>query len=179
MNYIIYDIEATCWRGRPPDGIQEVIEIGAVKVNKKAEVIDSFSQFIRPTFNTKISKFCTQLTSITQKDVDAADTYDKVIQNFKDWIGVGESKYLLCSWGQWDAQILANNCRLHKVDDQWVAKYSNIKNKHQKALKLDYPMGLKNAVSNDGFEFTGIHHRAISDAENTAKVFIKHFDKMK
>jgi hypothetical protein len=32
MNFIIFDLEATCWMGRPPHGINEIIEIGAVKV---------------------------------------------------------------------------------------------------------------------------------------------------
>jgi len=31
---IVVDLEATCWKGRPPSGmISEVIEIGAVKLN--------------------------------------------------------------------------------------------------------------------------------------------------
>jgi inhibitor of KinA sporulation pathway (predicted exonuclease) len=36
--------------------------------------------------------------------------------------------------------------------------------------------GLKATIKREGFEFTGIHHRAVSDAENTAKIFIKYID---
>ena len=64
MNFIIYDIEATCWRGMPPGLIQETIEIGAVKCNYYGEPLGEFSRFIRPQINPELSLFCRQLTNI-------------------------------------------------------------------------------------------------------------------
>ena len=55
MNYILYDLEATCWLGRPPKGIQEIIEIGAVKVNEYGEVLGEYNKFVQPTVNKKLS----------------------------------------------------------------------------------------------------------------------------
>ena len=41
-HFIIYDLEATCWRSRAPKRV-EVIEIGAVKVNESLDIVDEFA----------------------------------------------------------------------------------------------------------------------------------------
>ena len=51
MNYIILDLEATCWENNR--SLQnEIIEIGAVKVNTNGEVISEFCEFIKALGNT-------------------------------------------------------------------------------------------------------------------------------
>ncbi len=177
MIFIIFDLEATCWRGRPPKGINEIIEVGAVKVNQYGEVLGSFERFIRPFVNPLLSGFCQKLTSIRQKDVDRASFFPKVIEDFKDWIFEDDADYLLCSWGSFDKQFIINDCRLHKLDTDWIMdRYTDLKDQYTSIKGLEKHKGLKAAVKMEGFEFTGVHHRAISDAENLAKVFIKYVD---
>ena len=43
-----------------------------------------------------------------------------------------------------------------------------------KGVKVE--RGLKAVTKKEGFEFTGIHHRAIADAENLAKIVAKYID---
>jgi len=174
LNYIIFDLEASCWLGRPPHGINEVIEIGAVKVNDYNEVESIFSKFIKPTVNPILSDFCTRLTSITQTDVDRSKTFPFIIQEFMDWIGIDED-FVLISWGKYDKQQLIQDCELHKLETEWLEHHFNLKPAYRALKDLKDEPGLKKAVKLEGFEFTGIHHRAISDAENTAKIFIKYF----
>ena len=58
MNYIVFDLE---WN-QSPDGKKnrneklpfEIIEIGAVKVNSKKEITDSFHRLIRPQVYNRI-----------------------------------------------------------------------------------------------------------------------------
>ena len=88
MNFIIYDLEATCWTGRPPGLVQETIEIGAVHINGYGEELGSFNKFIRPIVNPNLSPFCRELTSITQEDVNRANTFPSVIEAFQDWIDI-------------------------------------------------------------------------------------------
>jgi 3'-5' exoribonuclease 1 len=175
LNYIIFDLEASCWLGRPPHGINEVIEIGAVKVNSYGEVDSTFTKFIKPTVNPILSDFCKKLTSISQDDVDRSRTFPHIIQEFMDWVGVGDESYTLISWGKYDQKQLIQDCVLHKVDDEWLDHHYNLKPAYRDLRNLKDEPGLKKAVKLEGFEFTGIHHRAISDAENTAKIFIKYF----
>jgi len=177
VNFIIYDLEATCWRGRPPKGVQEIIEIGAYKVNQYGEILEVFDKFVRPDVNTRLSRFCTQLTSITQQNVDSADKFPKVAQQFIDWIDIYDTDYTFCTWGSYDKQLLTNDCVLHKMETEWLDNHINIKDQyHNRIKKVKKHGGLKATVKKEGFEFTGIHHRAIADAENLTKIFIKYVD---
>lgn len=176
MNYIIYDLEATCWRGRPPKGYNEIIEIGAVKVNQYAQVVSEFNKFIKPTVNPTLSSFCTYLTSITQDQVDGARHFDRVSQEFVEWMTEDSEEYALCSWGRFDKQFIINDCNLHKLDYEWVENHYDLKGQYHHFKKMSKHGGLKATVKKEGFEFTGMHHRAIADAENLAKIFIKYFD---
>lgn len=176
MKYIVYDLEATCWRGRPPKGINEVIEIGAYAINRYGQVLSEFSSFIKPTVNPLLSSFCTELTSITQKQVDRSKTFPDVIEDFKDWIEVDEVDYMLCAWGKFDRDIIRNNCNVHRLEHDWVDAFINVKERYHQNRGIKPHRGLKATVEKEGFEFTGVHHRAISDAENLAKIFVKYID---
>ena len=176
MNFIIYDLEATCWRGRPPGYIQEVIEIGAVKVNGFGEILDKFCRFIRPVENPTLSSFCRELTSISQEQVNRASKFESVIEDFQDWIDIFEEPYLLCSWGNFDKFALIKDCERNDLDANWLEEHINVKRQYQELKRLNNPRGLRTAVEKEGFDFTGIHHRGISDAENLTKVFVKYLD---
>lgn len=153
-----------------------MIEIGAVMINEFGEELGSYNRFIKPHVNPLLSGFCKSLTSIRQEDVDRAQKYDVVIEEFKNWINVYEEEYLLCSWGQFDKVILQENGVLHKLENDWLEHHINVKKQY--AVLKDFPKqtGLKNTIVREGFEFTGIHHRAIADAENLVKIFTKYID---
>ena len=175
MNYIIFDLEASCWLGRPPHGVNEIIEIGAVMVNDYGDVESKFTRFVKPTVNPVLSDFCRKLTSITQEDIDHSRTFPHVIEEFMDWVGVDEESYTLISWGKYDREQLRQDCVLHRLDTEWLDHHFNLKPAFKTLRNLKEEPGLKKAVKMEGFEFTGVHHRAISDAENLTKIFIKYF----
>lgn len=162
--------------GRPPGGISEVIEIGAVMINPYGENIGSFNKFIQPTINPELSSFCKKLTSISQEQVDRAKKFPEVIEEFKEWIGVYDEAYMLGSWGKFDRDILRVNSALHKLEDDWLDNYINLRKQYQAIRNNPKKVGLKNTIKREGFEFSGVHHRAISDAENLAKIFSKFID---
>lgn len=175
MNFIVYDLEATCWENRAKRQ-SEVIEIGALKLNEYAEVEDTFARFVKPVVHPFLSPFCIQLTSITQVEVNRAAKFYTVIEEFQDWIGVDEEEYLLCSWGNYDKTQLIKDCDFHDIDSDWVEKHINLKAQYQQIRSLNKPFGLKKAVKSEGFEFEGTHHRGIDDVYNLAKIFGKFFD---
>jgi len=177
MNYIIFDLEATCWEHPRPTYKQEVIEIGALMVDEYAHATAVFSEFIQPIFHPTLSPFCRELTSIEQKDVANAELFPEVIEAFQEWIGYfDDEEYILCSWGFFDKKIFINNCELHDIDDDWLDPHINLKQQYQKVKGLSRKIGLKRAVEKEGFEFSGTHHRGIDDAHNLAKIFGKYFD---
>ncbi|TXB61814.1 3'-5' exonuclease [Phaeodactylibacter luteus] len=176
MNFIVYDIEATCWEGRPPNKVQETIEIGAVSLNRFGEVLGTFNKFIRPVLNPNLSMFCRNLTGIPQEYVDRSMEFPEVVEVFQDWALVFEEDYLLCAWGSFDQKQLIRDCELHRLESDWLEPYFNVKKEYQQLKRLRKPWGLRKCVEREGFEFTGDHHRAIDDAENLAKVFAKYLD---
>ncbi len=180
MHFIIYDLEATCWKHPRASFIQEIIEIGAVKINQYAEVVDTFCEFIKPVHHPTLSPFCKELTSIQQEDVENAREFAEVAETFAEWIGYSDrQEYLLCSWGYFDRKALRHDCELNNIDADWTDKHISLKHQYRDIKALRKPMGLKRAVEKEGFTWDGLHHRGIDDAKNLAKLFILYFDEWK
>lgn len=176
MNFIIFDLEATCWRGAPPNNVQEIIEIGAIKINGYGEEAGSFNRFIKPTVNQQLSTFCTELTGIEQHQVSSAEPFPAVLDLFWEWIDLENENYTLVSWGSEDKLLLSNDCRLHDLEAGWLAPHLNLKNAYRHIKRLNKPTGLLKTLEREGLDFDGRHHRAIFDAINTSKIFIKYLD---
>jgi inhibitor of KinA sporulation pathway (predicted exonuclease) len=176
MNYIIFDLEATCWEGNRSRR-NETIEIGAVLVSDHKEVVVEFQVFVKPLKNPILSSFCTELTSINQSDVDQAPSFDEAIEQFKDWFGFGKEEYLLCSWGFYDREQLKSDSKIHGLDHAWVERHISLKHQYAELKKLRRAIGMKNALKREKMGLEGTHHRGIDDARNIAKIFIKYFDK--
>lgn len=176
MNYIVLDLEATCWLGKPPRGINEVIEIGAVKINEVGDVLGFFSKLIKPSINPRLSGFCRKLTGIKQEQLNVADGYLKVMEEFKDFIGVEEEEFTLFSWGDNDQSYLSSNCKLHNMDYEWLHPFIDMHKVYIKFKEKKNKSGLKFVVESEGFEFEGEQHSAYVDAYNLSKVFIKYLD---
>ncbi len=174
MNYIIFDLEATCWEITPPGYVQEIIEIGAVLIDDYGDMLETFSAFVRPARHPVLSPFCRKLTNISQIDINRARPFHEVMNRFMDWARIDEEDYILCSWGEFDQKLLSADCLRHGFGDAWLDQYVNLKTEYRRIRGLNKAIGLKKTVEFEGFEFTGEHHRAISDAENLAKVFVKY-----
>lgn len=173
-NYIIYDLEATCWENMPPGYVQETIEIGAFRLNHYGEIRGKFNRFVKPVVHPTLSPFCRQLTSISQEDVNKAGTFPKVIEEFWDWGRIEEEDYVLCSWGSFDKKMFINDCRLHRLDEDWAEHHVNLKEQYRVLKRMRSGIGLRKAVEREDILFTGLHHRGISDAENLTKLFLKY-----
>ncbi|MDA0303856.1 MAG: exonuclease domain-containing protein [Bacteroidetes bacterium] len=169
-HFIIYDLEATCWRSRAPKQV-EVIEIGAVKVNESLQIIDEFCVFIKPKLHPKISPFCTELTSITQRDVDGAPPFDEAAEAFEDWIAPQEVRTVLMSWGEFDKRQLLSDGKLHQVDMPWLRYHACLQHHYSKWKGSKNQIGLKSALELEGLSYSGTQHRAIEDARNMARLF--------
>jgi len=176
LNYIVLDLEATCWLGKPPKGINEVIEIGAVKINEVGEVLGFFSKLIKPKVNPRLSGFCKKLTGIKQEQLNVADGYERVIDQFKEFVGVGEEEYVFFSWGDNDVTYLSTNCELHNMDEYWLYPFIDMHKIYLQFKGKKNKSGLKHIVESEGFEFEGDQHSAYVDAYNLSKVFIKYLD---
>ncbi len=200
MNYIVFDLESTCGP-EIPNGESEIIEIGAVKLNEKLEIIDEFQAFVRPVLHPTITYFCEELTSIKQADVDTAGTFNEVAVDFNYWCNdYGKSEYYLCSWGFYDKKMLVADSKRWGLKYGWVDRnHISIKHQHGEMLykdevqrlevsgmisttrtkQLKKGVGMAKALEMCNLKLDGTHHRGIDDARNIAKVFVKIFPNLK
>jgi inhibitor of KinA sporulation pathway (predicted exonuclease) len=178
MIYIIVDLEATCWEGKAL-APNEIIEIGAVCVDDSNWILGEFDVMVRPSICPILSEFCTQLTSITQADVENAPHFPEALQQFQDWIAQFEDSYWLCSWGFYDKKQFKQDCILHGLDTDWLKNHMSIKHQHPKISDgiTARPLGMQGALKLEGFTLDGTHHRGIDDARNMTKIFRKYYGK--
>ena len=68
---IVIDIESTCWQDKPPIGQEsEIIEIGICTVDvASGKRLEKESILVKPE-KSQVSEFCTQLTTLTQAQVE-------------------------------------------------------------------------------------------------------------
>jgi len=178
MNYVIFDLEATCWDQHDRND-NETIEIGAVMLNDKCEIVSTFEQFVKPIRYPNLSEFCKNLTTITQENIDQAKYFHVVIEEFKQWFEYSKDDYVLCSWGFYDRKQFESDCEIHGLKTEWLTKHISLKHQHFKINNLRRALGMKKAMDYDKLQIEGTHHRGIDDAKNITKIFIKYFDKWK
>lgn len=177
MNFIVFDLEATCW-DQHSRAENETIEIGALLIRDNI-VVEEFQRFIQPIRYPILSDFCKELTSITQADVDEAKHFYDVIHEFKEWIAFQGDDYLLCSWGFYDRKQLESDCKLHHLDIDWLTQHISVKHQYRDVRQLRRAIGMKKALEMEGFSLEGTHHRGIDDARNIAKIFQKYYNEWK
>lgn len=161
--YVVFDIETTGLSAKH----NKIIEIGAVKV-KDGEVTGRFSEFINP--EVPIPYQIEQLTSINDEMVMDAPTVDVILPRFIEF----------CK----DAIVVAHNAAF---DTGFVKKFANDLGLTFTNTILD-TMTLSHVLLPELGKYTldrvckafnvknEHHHRAIDDAEATAKVFMHLFD---
>ncbi|MEA5620348.1 3'-5' exonuclease [Cronbergia sp. UHCC 0137] len=170
--FLIVDLEATCCNQKSiPRHEMEIIEIGAVMLNGKTWEIDSeFQQFIQPVRHPQLTAFCTELTSITQSQVEAADFFPEVIPRFKEWIDLFPHS-IFCSWGNYDKTQFIQDCKFHNVSYPFGSEHRNIKTEFSEYLGVSRKFGMAEALNHLGLELQGTHHRGIDDARNIAAIY--------
>lgn len=64
----------------------EIVEIGAVKLDREYRLVDRYSCYVKPEYGP-IHKRITQLTGITDADVAQAKPFAPAMEDFAAWIG--------------------------------------------------------------------------------------------
>ncbi|GGB05459.1 3'-5' exonuclease [Agarivorans gilvus] len=104
MALLVVDLETTCDEGEKlARTLMETIEIGAVVVDEQLQILGSFQSFIKPLRTPQLTAFCSDLTGISQAEVDSAATVYEVFPEFADWLsGFAGLKH----WASWHKRRL-------------------------------------------------------------------------
>lgn len=168
-NILIVDIELTCDEPPLPVSSMEIIEIGAVLLDSNFDVVNTFQSYVKPARNPQLSEFCAQLTSIQQNDIDFAPSFFTAMLRFNDFVG-RKGLHWWSGWGQSDCDIIIQECRRNSMlSSLELIEYINLKDVFAKSRKIKH-VGLRKALELSGIRFEGMHHSALSDALNTAKL---------
>ena len=92
-NLVLFDLE---WNiGYQPytfnyHGVQqtlrgEIVEIGAVKIDEDANVLDAFSIHLRPRIFRKLQHHIAKVTGLTQADLDKGEPIVQGLRRFMQW----------------------------------------------------------------------------------------------
>ena len=116
MNYVVFDLEWNqCPYGKEKEIKRlpfEIIEIGAVKLNKDREYVDRFHRIIKPAVYTKLHFRTKEIVKLEQEDLDGGIPFVEAVREFFAWAG---SDALFCTWGTIDLTELQRNMKYHKV----------------------------------------------------------------
>ncbi|MEE6497699.1 hypothetical protein FKM82_002815 [Ascaphus truei] len=187
---IIIDFESTCWKDTKHYG-QEIIEFPAVLLNTlNGEIESEFHNYVQPQEHPILSDFCTELTGITQCQVDEGIPLKICLSQFYTWIrkiqkeknidflsavpihSTSENKMCgFVTWSDWDLGV----CLLYECKRKQLRKPEILNSWIDLRItyKLFYdrkPKGLNGALQDLGIEFSGREHSGLDDSRNTANL---------
>ncbi len=180
MTYIVMDLE---WNGaytRKTKGFfNEIIEIGAVKINDRMEPVDTFHAVIRPVVSRKLSTLVQDLTGIEEQELEGGQQFTRAVSQLRKWIADPDA--VVMTWSTTDLMVLLENCRYFLGREQipFMKRYADLQAYCQE--RLDYgtaqQMGLSKACELLGIPEEGMDlHRALDDSILTGRVFARVFE---
>ncbi len=175
---VVIDVEMC----RVPSGVSsypyknEIIQIGAVKMNEAYEILDSFSTYVTPRYG-RISRFITQLTGISEKTIKDSPDIEKALQQMIQWIGENEVEFY--AWSDSDyCQIqkeIRAKCHESSAWEMLLDKgnWIDYQKKLGNRLEASKLLKLSEALQLAEIDVEGQLHNGLHDAYNTACMIAK------
>ncbi len=177
MNYIIMDLEWNNAYCKKKKGfINEIIEIGAVKLDEKLRVVDTFSMIIKAQLGKKLHSRVKELTNITNDDISGGTPFSQTMSLFRKW-SAGNDNVIL-TWGDTDIRVLIENFRYFNGISfiPFLSNYVNLQKYAQAFMNISKAdqIGLSAAAEKLGIDIESYSlHRALDDSLLTADLFKK------
>jgi len=170
LEYIVLDLE---WnQGKYAKELTfEIIEIGAVKLDEKRNVIDTFHRIIRPVVYPRLYEITKQLIELTEAELKQGVSFEEAAEDFLEWCG---EDYKFCIWGSSDLVVLQQNLDYYYIGYtmDYPLFYYDVQQlfgiaheEEQSARNLEY------AVRELKLPMDRPFHGALHDAQYTAEVF--------
>lgn len=174
MDYIVLDLEWNQASDSHDDRSKmltfEIIEIGAVKLNSRMEITDTFHEMIKPQVYEEMHRITERLIRIRMEELEHCRLFEDVMKDFLQWCG---NEYMFGTWGPLDLTELQKNMVFFGMEPlaKGPIRFYDI----QKLFSIVFEDGksrrsLEYAVDYFRFEKDIPFHRAISDAYYTALV---------
>lgn len=179
MHYIIMDLEwNNAFDKSKQKFVNEIIEIGAVKLDEDLNTVGTFSQIIKPVISVKLRSRIKSLTHITNEEICSGKPFSEVTDEFSEWCG---EDCIVMTWGDTDIRTLLANYRRFRKEKTigFIKKYIDLQRYCQCFINMEniQQAGLSYAaecLEIDPEEFP--HHRALDDSLLSAECLKKVYD---
>lgn len=177
MQYVVVDLE---WNGsyskKAHGYFNEIIEVGAVKINEQLEIVDTFRAAIRPVVSKKLSTIVTDLTNITAEELEDGTSFARMVRRFGTW--VGEESWTLLTWSTTDLLVLMENCRFFygKQEIPFLQNYMDCQAYTQTRMGIGEGQQLGLAKAGEMLDIPEediAFHRALDDSLLTVRILQK------
>ncbi|MGN0526650.1 MAG: exonuclease domain-containing protein [Acutalibacteraceae bacterium] len=181
MNYIILDLEWNNAYCKKKKGfINEIIEIGAVKLSDTFQMVETFSVLIKPKLGKKLHARVKELTNITNDDITHGIPFINAMTSFKKWVSDDEN--IILTWGDTDIRVLIENFLYLSSTTvvPFLSNYINLQKYAQAFLNIPTAnqIGLSATAEKLGINPDSyLHHRALGDSMLTAEIFKKIYNR--
>lgn len=167
----VVDVEATCWDGQPPPGqVNEIIEIGLTVVDLDEGVrVAKHRILVRPQ-RSRVSAFCTELTSLTQEEVAGGLSFGEACRRLATEHESNRRPW--ASWGDYDRNQFTRQCKHTGTEYPFSGDHTNAKLRFTEAHGLKKRPGMAQALAIAGLPLEGRHHRGDDDAWNIAALVL-------
>lgn len=174
---LVVDLEATCWeKNQTPIGQQnEIIEVGFCVFDVARNTPTEKRSILVKPMRSKVSPFCTKLTSLTQEQVDGGTTFSEACRILQEEYDA--KSYLWISWGAFDKRMFKKQCGSFDVPYPFSQNHANLKKVFAQLHHRKKQVGMMRALTMTELEHTGKHHRGDDDAWNIARILAYMIDK--
>ncbi len=168
MKYIIIDLE---WNGAPlyktGGYFNEIIEIGAVRLDERLRQVDTFQALVQPKIHKKLTGRVKRLTHISNDEVRNAKKFREIYRDFREWLGAEENCIL--TWGIGDILVLLENFDQLGINNgiSAIHNYCDAQAICQRSLEIDSAKqpGLSAVAEQLGIPCDDMEmHRALDDS---------------
>ena len=171
--YVVFDLEwntpETRYR-KEQNNVRlngEIVQIGAVKVNKDLEVLDKYSRIVKPKYYPKMNRQITELTDISTEIAQSGDPFVEVVEDFLNWCG---EDFVFISWSPNDIYQLEDNMEFYGLDISGLPDCYDMQIMFDDQVTME---GRDFALSYAMWKFgikPQMSHDALNDAVNTVEV---------
>lgn len=135
MNYIILDLEwDSAYSARHKRFINQILQIGAVRLDGNFNITDTFEQTVRSSVSKKVTGRFAALTGITTEKMRDGIPFDEAVDRYNEWAG---KDTVTMTWSDSDLYSIKENeeCLLSGGRRFAVEKYLDLQKFVQGELK--------------------------------------------
>ncbi|NKF06347.1 exonuclease domain-containing protein [Clostridium gasigenes] len=147
----------------------EIIEIGAIKLDKYMKPLGEYKAYIKPSIIPVLNPKVLEITKILKEDLDSGISFEEGMDGLRSLIDEDD---IICSWAKDDIIEIMSNAIYHKYEDlKWLKNYLDIQEYSTKILAHKNSLSLKNALEELKIRIDPSKlHDALNDAVYTSYV---------